>query len=90
MFVCVCFTSLQQRGHLETAPPFIVPCEGRLTSVYCEGILLLRVLAIEYGVVLSCVSIILQHLVLLLWILLFVLDLRLFQRLMSYRDGACF
>ena len=29
MFVCLCFTSLQQRGHLETAPPFTVPCEGR-------------------------------------------------------------
>ena len=28
-FVCLCFTSLQQRGHLETAPPFTVPCEGR-------------------------------------------------------------
>ena len=26
----VCFvTSLQQRGHLEMAPPFTVPCEGR-------------------------------------------------------------
>ena len=29
MFVRWCFTSLQQRGHLETAPPFTVPCEGR-------------------------------------------------------------
>ena len=28
-FVCLCFTSRQQRGHLETAPPFSVPCEGR-------------------------------------------------------------
>ena len=28
-FVCLCFTSLQQRGHLETAPPYTVPCEGR-------------------------------------------------------------
>ena len=27
-FVCLCFTSLQQRGHLETEPPFTVPCEG--------------------------------------------------------------
>ena len=27
-FVCLCFTSLQQRGHLETAPPFTVPCKG--------------------------------------------------------------
>ena len=29
--VCLCFTSLQQRGQLETAPPFrpTVPCEGR-------------------------------------------------------------
>ena len=27
-FVCSCFTSLQQRGHLETAPPFTVPCKG--------------------------------------------------------------
>ena len=25
----LCFTSLQQRGHLETALPFTVPCEGR-------------------------------------------------------------
>ena len=29
MFVCLCFTSLQQRGHLETAPLLTVPCEGR-------------------------------------------------------------
>ena len=29
LFVCLCFTSLQQRSHLETAPPFTVPCEGR-------------------------------------------------------------
>ena len=28
MFVCLCFTSLQQGGHLVTAPPFTVPCEG--------------------------------------------------------------
>ena len=28
MFVCLCFVSLQQRGHLEMAPPFTVPCEG--------------------------------------------------------------
>ena len=26
--VCLCFTSLQQRGHLATAPTFTVPCEG--------------------------------------------------------------
>ena len=25
----LCFTSHRQRGHLETAPPFSVPCEGR-------------------------------------------------------------
>ena len=25
----LCFTSYRQRGHLETAPPFTVPCEGR-------------------------------------------------------------
>ena len=24
-----CFTSHRQRGHLETVPPFTVPCEGR-------------------------------------------------------------
>ena len=28
-YVCLCLTSHQQRGHLETAPPFTVPCEGR-------------------------------------------------------------
>ena len=28
-FVCLCFTSLQQRVHLMTALPFTVPCEGR-------------------------------------------------------------
>ena len=28
-YLCLCFTLLQQRGHLETAPPFTVPCEGR-------------------------------------------------------------
>ena len=28
MFVCLCLTSHRQRGHLETAPPFPVPCEG--------------------------------------------------------------
>ena len=27
--VCLCLTSHRQRGHLETAPPFTVPCEGR-------------------------------------------------------------
>ena len=25
----LCFTSHRQQGHLETAPPFTVPCEGR-------------------------------------------------------------
>ena len=25
----LCFTSHRQRRHLETAPPFTVPCEGR-------------------------------------------------------------
>ena len=25
----LCFTSHRQRGHLETAPPFTVSCEGR-------------------------------------------------------------
>ena len=36
MYVCVCvlvgllcLTSHRQQGHLETAPPFTVPCEGR-------------------------------------------------------------
>ena len=29
LFVCLCFTSLQQRGNLETAPPFTVPCEDQ-------------------------------------------------------------
>ena len=24
----LCLTSHRQRGHLETAPPFTVPCEG--------------------------------------------------------------
>ena len=28
LLFCLFFTSLQQRGHLETAPPFTVPCEG--------------------------------------------------------------
>ena len=32
--LCLCFTSLQQRGHLETAPPFTVPCEGRKLGKY--------------------------------------------------------
>ena len=31
VYICLCFTSLEQRGHLETAPQFTVPCEG------CEG-----------------------------------------------------
>ena len=25
----LCLTSYRQRGHLEMAPPFTVPCEGR-------------------------------------------------------------
>ena len=25
----LCLTSHRQRGHLETAPPFTVPCDGR-------------------------------------------------------------
>ena len=25
----LCFTSHRQQGHLERAPPFIVPCKGR-------------------------------------------------------------
>ena len=25
LFLCLCLTSLQQRGHLETAPPFTLP-----------------------------------------------------------------
>ena len=29
LFVCLCLTSHRQRGHLETATPFTVPCEGR-------------------------------------------------------------
>ena len=28
-FYWLCLTSHRQRGHLETAPPFTVPCEGR-------------------------------------------------------------
>ena len=30
----LCFTSHRQRGHLETAPPFTVPCEGREARFY--------------------------------------------------------
>ena len=29
LLVCLRFTSLQQRGHLETAPPFTVHYKGR-------------------------------------------------------------
>ena len=29
LFVCLLRRPLQQRGHLETAPPFTVPCIGR-------------------------------------------------------------
>ena len=25
----LCFTSHRQQGHLETAPPFTIPCDGR-------------------------------------------------------------
>ena len=28
-FGWLCFTSHRHRGHLDTAPPFTVPCEGR-------------------------------------------------------------
>ena len=27
--LCLCFTSLQQRGNFDRAPPFTVPCEKR-------------------------------------------------------------
>ena len=30
----LCFTFHQQRGHLETAPPFTVPCKGWLVVFY--------------------------------------------------------
>ena len=30
----LCLTSHRQRGHLETAPPFTVPCEGRVIYIY--------------------------------------------------------
>ena len=30
----LCFTSHRQRGHLETVPPFTVPCEGREARFY--------------------------------------------------------
>ena len=36
--VFLCFTSLQQRGHLETAPLFTVPCEGREARKILPGI----------------------------------------------------
>ena len=28
LYSWLCFMSIQQRGQLETAPPFTVPCEG--------------------------------------------------------------
>ena len=34
LFVCLCFTSLQQRGHLDMAPPFTVPCKGMKFGKY--------------------------------------------------------
>ena len=34
---CLCLASHRQRGHLETAPPFTVPCEGRQGKSYCFG-----------------------------------------------------
>ena len=37
----MCFTSLQQRGHLETAPPFTVPCEG--LCAYYFSLLLINI-----------------------------------------------
>ena len=33
-FVCLCFTSDQHRGHLETTLPLTVPCEGREAGKY--------------------------------------------------------
>ena len=38
LFVCLSFTSLQHRGHLEMAPPFTVPCEGRAArEIHCSN-----------------------------------------------------
>ena len=42
----LCFTSHQQRGHLETAPPFSVSCEGR--EAYEELYLQQRVANFHY------------------------------------------
>ena len=30
----LCFTSHQQRGHIEKAPPFTVPCEGHEALIF--------------------------------------------------------
>ena len=32
-YVCLCFTSLHQRGHLETAPPIYCPLQRTCSSV---------------------------------------------------------
>ena len=37
----LCLTSHRQRGHLETAPPFTVPCEGRGSQKLNETALLM-------------------------------------------------
>ena len=57
MFVSLCFTSLQQRGYLETAPPFTVPCEGMKLGKYTvptgnqtQG----RSVAVHYGTAAPC------------------------------------
>ena len=34
----LCLTSHRQRGHLETAPPFTVPCEGRGLSTHVHEV----------------------------------------------------
>ena len=33
----LCLTSHRQRGHLETAPPFTVPCEGCEAPMYSKS-----------------------------------------------------
>ena len=33
----LCLTSHRQQGHLERAPPFTVPCEGREVFFKCYG-----------------------------------------------------
>ena len=40
----LCFTSHRQRGHLQTAPPFIVPCERREAHISNPG----RRVAVHY------------------------------------------